>query len=1092
MAGGIQLAPLITQMKVDLKSFKSDMDKVKTEAVGKAKEVSKSMESAAKVGKKMSDIGGTMTKKVTLPIVAAGTAAAKFSMDFHQSLAKVSTIADTTKVPIGTLKDGVIDLSTKTGMAATDLNEALYQAISGSVDTADAVDFLGVAVKAAEGGFTDTATAVDGLTTVLNSYGMEADKADKIANQMLITQNLGKTTFGELASSVGKITPIAAQLGITTEELFSSLASTTAQGLATSESVTALKAAMSNIIKPSKEASEAAEQLGIDFSVSALQSKGWMGFLQDVKKGLSNASPEFDKLSKSMSDNAHKMLELENAGKKGTKEYKELSKAQKNASKDLELMAQAADSPIGAFATMFGSVEGLNSILMLTSDNGAAKYNESMEEMKTNTTALNDAFNKMDKTPGKEMKKALNDIKILGIEMGDILMPVIRDVIKDIRGMAQGFKSLNPHTKEAIVKTALFAATMGPLLSATGKTITAFTKLKPVVSGAAVAFKSGSPIIKAFTKNLLKSKGTSEAFSLAMKKGTPFLGKFLSKLGLTKTVGAEASKALISVEGAAGTAAGATGVGGLLSSLGGLAVAAVPWVAGAAMVGTAAYGIHKTLSTEVVPSVDLFADKIKTSNSEMMNYHVASQEIVTANVKISESTKKAVGAYMELDRGVSDTLYSLQIKTKTTNQEVKRNMVDKFVNIANNYADINKDMKTKVIKEITEMTSGGKQLTGDMVKEMESKLNQLLNSSNNISKEQKEKVLSEYREIYTQSGIITEEISQQVTSKFNQMRDQVINTENDKYNKLKEEAQKFFNENSALTLEEQQKALNNLTLYHNESIGDTQESYARINEIIAQAASEGRQVNANEQAEINILRETSKNRAIDILSEQEAEAAVIKERMKSYNGRVTAEMASQMITKANETRDKTIAAAEKQYDDQVKAAYKLEKAGAIDAEQRDRMIKKAEETKKSQIESANKACEGVKTEISNATPGIEREVNTQTGTIKTPYDNLKESIGGFFSWLFGQNEKAKEEAKYISPHYMGTHYNGLSYVPKDGYIARLHKGERVLTAEENRDYTQGNINGKGINVTNNFYGRVDSPYEVSKATKKSMRDLSFA
>lgn len=163
------------------------------ELLGKEFEkIDKKYEAFDKVGDKFKSIGNKLTMGVTLPIIGAGTAATKFAFDFGTGMAKVSTIADTTKVPIDQLKKGVIDLSNKTGMSTKELNESLYQAISGSVDTAKAVDFLDVAVKAAKGGFSDTATAVDGLTTVLNSYGLQADEANQIANKMLITQNLGK------------------------------------------------------------------------------------------------------------------------------------------------------------------------------------------------------------------------------------------------------------------------------------------------------------------------------------------------------------------------------------------------------------------------------------------------------------------------------------------------------------------------------------------------------------------------------------------------------------------------------------------------------------------------------------------------------------------------------------------------------------------------------------------------------------------------------------------------------------------------------------------------------------------------------------
>lgn len=482
----------LNQAQAVLNNYERDLEKVNNElkfGTERLKEYSKKI---GDTGKKVTDVGKKMTTGITAPIAGIGVASANLAMDFESAMAKVSTIADETKVPIDELKEGIKKLSEDTGQSVTDLSEGLYQAISASVDTGDAISFLETATKAAVGGFTDNATAVDGLTSVLNAYGMEAEHVDEIANQMLITQNLGKTTFGELAASIGQVAPVASALGVSTGELLSSLAVTTAQGLGTSEAMTALKAAMSNIIKPSKEASEAAEALGIDFSVSAVKGKGWIGFLKEVRDGLRQASPEYDRLLSSVENGTAKMAEMEAAGRKNTDEYKKLKQEVKSSSKEMELLAQANDSTIGGFATMFGSVEGLNSVLMLTSEQGMNKYSESLESMKNNTTALEEAYSKVSETTGTEMQKALNDIKNAGIEIGDILLPVISEIVGKIRDIMQGFSGLSDGQQEVIVKIGVLIATLGPLLvafgsltSAVGNIVGGFGKLTSLFQGTA-------------------------------------------------------------------------------------------------------------------------------------------------------------------------------------------------------------------------------------------------------------------------------------------------------------------------------------------------------------------------------------------------------------------------------------------------------------------------------------------------------------------------------------------------------------------------------------------------------------------------------
>ena len=264
---------------------------------------------------------------------------------------------------------------------------------------------------------------------------------------------------------------------------------------------------------------------------------------------------------------------------------------------------------------------------------------------------------------------------------------------------------------------------------------------------------------------------------------------------------------------------------------------------------------------------------------------------------------------------------------------------------------------------------------------------------------------------------------------------------------------------------------------------------ARITEIYTNAKNENRNLKEQELNEINTLQEQMRTNAINTLSATEEEAAVIRQRMKDYQGRLSAEMASEMIIKANESRDGEIKAANEKYDEVVRQASRLRQAELITQEEYDNMVKAAKETKDSQIKSANEACEGIKNEIKNATPGIEDEVEMQTGKIKSWYSRLKDNVSGFFDWLFGKNEEAEAQASNITSKSKadGSHYNGLSYVPFDGYTARLHKGERVLTAEENKKYTMSETDVElrnfvihvPVNIDGREFASITTPY-ISK------------
>lgn len=77
--------------------------------------------------------------------------------------------------------------------------------------------------------------------------------------------------------------------------------------------------------------------------------------------------------------------------------------------------------------------------------------------------------------------------------------------------------------------------------------------------------------------------------------------------------------------------------------------------------------------------------------------------------------------------------------------------------------------------------------------------------------------------------------------------------------------------------------------------------------------------------------------------------------------------------------------------------------------------------------------------------------------MKGVWQNISSWVSDKVNWLsnklsFWNSGKSKID---------GHHYNGRSYIPFDGYNAVLHKGERVLTAKENRDYMQNGEVGPG-------------------------------
>lgn len=232
-------------------------------------------EDAEDAGEGMEDAGnaaeslGGMLKK--LFAIAGGAAVLKKIGDYAREsvdafmgletgMAEVSTLLSDDADMAG-MTDQVKEFSLETGKLTSEIVPALYQSISASVPQETVFDFLEVANMAAVGGVTELETAVDGITSVMNAYGQENLSAAQASDQMFTAVKLGKTTFGELASSLFNVVPTAVSAGVAFGDVTAAIATMTASGTPTSVATTQLRQALVELSDGGSQVGETFQKL---------------------------------------------------------------------------------------------------------------------------------------------------------------------------------------------------------------------------------------------------------------------------------------------------------------------------------------------------------------------------------------------------------------------------------------------------------------------------------------------------------------------------------------------------------------------------------------------------------------------------------------------------------------------------------------------------------------------------------------------------------------------------------------------------------------------------------------------------------------
>ena len=265
------------------------------------KTIQQTSKALAKVNLKAVAVAGAIAGAAlatTKATVDMGKAAISNAAELEAQMSNVATLLDgDVKGRIAELSSEVLAVSNATGMATADLTDGLYQVVSAFGDSADASSQLEIAAKAAIAGNANTTESINLLSAVTKGYGDTSTQAmQKAADLAFQTVKLGQTTFPELASSMGKVIPLAQAMGVSQEELFGATATLTGVTGNTAEVMTQLRGTVQGFLQPTAAMTKAIKRSGYANATAMLEAEGLQGTLELLKRSVGGNEMAFANL----------------------------------------------------------------------------------------------------------------------------------------------------------------------------------------------------------------------------------------------------------------------------------------------------------------------------------------------------------------------------------------------------------------------------------------------------------------------------------------------------------------------------------------------------------------------------------------------------------------------------------------------------------------------------------------------------------------------------------------------------------------------------------------------------------------------------
>lgn len=416
------------------------------------------------VGDSMIQFGRNYTTRITLPIVGVGTAAVKSAADYERAMAKVKSVTSATDDEFEALQAQIENLASTTEFTAEEVADAAYYMGMAGWNATDMIAGLPGVLSLSVAGGTDLARTSDIVTDSLTAFGLGAKDTEHFVNVLAQASRESNTNVDLMGESFKYVAPLAGRMGYSIDDVATALGILANNGIKGSMAGTALRNILQRLADPTEKVEKSMDALHISLLNDEKEAYTFGELLDLLRASLGGLNINTLEYNRSVS-----ALTAEfNKGKMTEEEYEQglqaAADALANATEQTE--GQANAEKIRQAAILAGA-RGMPALLAIVGT--------TTEEYSKLTNAIHntgDAAEEMAAIQRDTLTGQLNVLKgqiaMLGVEFGNILVPVIREVVKWLQGVVKVLNGLDDKTKERIIKIAAIVAAVGPLIMLLG------------------------------------------------------------------------------------------------------------------------------------------------------------------------------------------------------------------------------------------------------------------------------------------------------------------------------------------------------------------------------------------------------------------------------------------------------------------------------------------------------------------------------------------------------------------------------------------------------------------------------------------------